>query len=174
MATITPLPGKPFTPDGRDRPRVLMVEDDALVAIMIKNFLGQIGCAVVGPFTDIDVAMITAQVEPIDAPTAAQAPAGDYPPPAEEVVTPPPMPFGDVVAAAPPRPAPATPPSFPTPSWLGELPPFFAGLLRGGGRPRGRRPTSAPGGAAFGRPPPPRAHRLLHSLQRRIARAIVE
>jgi len=101
MATITPLPGKPFTPNGRDRPRVLMVEDNALVAIMIKNFLGQIGCAVVGPFTDIDVAMITAQVEPIDAAIVDHVRDGDHRYAVEDVLTLSQIPFGGVFAAPP-------------------------------------------------------------------------
>ena len=43
------------------RPRVLVVEDDGLVAIVVKTLLDEIGCEVVGPLVD-RAAAVTAAV----------------------------------------------------------------------------------------------------------------
>lgn len=48
------------------RRRILIVEDEPLVAILIEDTLVDLGCAVVGPLDSIERAMAVAQNEPLD------------------------------------------------------------------------------------------------------------
>ena len=67
MTAITPRKGKPFTPDMSKRPRILVVEDDVLVAVMIKNLLEETGCDLVGPVVDLCVVVASAGAGAIEA-----------------------------------------------------------------------------------------------------------
>jgi CheY-like chemotaxis protein len=56
-------------PDDQEQllgPRVLLVEDEALVAMMMQEFLIGLGCAVVGPFTATAAALAAARDESVD------------------------------------------------------------------------------------------------------------
>ena len=46
--------------------RVLIVEDELLVALMIEDLLADLGCEVVGPFGSVAQALSAAGSEPID------------------------------------------------------------------------------------------------------------
>lgn len=46
--------------------RVLVVEDELLVALMIEDFLSDLGCCTVGPFGDVPAALHAARTAPID------------------------------------------------------------------------------------------------------------
>ena len=48
------------------RPRVLLVEDQALVAMDFEGMLVDLGCAVVGPFARLAPALHAARSEPLD------------------------------------------------------------------------------------------------------------
>ena len=48
------------------RPRVLLVEDQALVAMEFEGMLADLGCAVVGPFARVAPALDAARSEPLD------------------------------------------------------------------------------------------------------------
>ena len=48
------------------RPRVLLVEDQALVAMEFEGMLANLGCAVVGPFARVVPALDAARSEPLD------------------------------------------------------------------------------------------------------------
>lgn len=47
--------------------RVLVVEDEALIAAMIVEWLGEMGCEAVGPAARISEGLAIAEAEPIDA-----------------------------------------------------------------------------------------------------------
>jgi CheY-like chemotaxis protein len=47
--------------------RVLLVEDEALVAMMLEDMLIELGCVVIGPVARVDEAMALVDREPIDA-----------------------------------------------------------------------------------------------------------
>jgi DNA-binding response OmpR family regulator len=46
--------------------RVLIVEDETLVALLIEDFLDELGLAHVGPFRTVDAAIEAIKAEPID------------------------------------------------------------------------------------------------------------
>ncbi len=46
--------------------RVLIVEDELLVAMLVEDMLADAGCVVVGPFARLPVAMAAARVEAVD------------------------------------------------------------------------------------------------------------
>lgn len=48
------------------QPRVLLVEDQALIAMEFEALLADQGCSVVGPFTSVEEAMDAATREPLD------------------------------------------------------------------------------------------------------------
>ena len=50
-----------------ERPRVLVVEDEALVAFELEDIISEGGFAVVGPANALDSALVAAEREPIDA-----------------------------------------------------------------------------------------------------------
>ena len=47
--------------------RVLVVEDEALIAIGIEDALAELGCEMVGPASSLEAAMRLAREEPLDA-----------------------------------------------------------------------------------------------------------
>ncbi|MEO5738592.1 MAG: response regulator [Variovorax sp.] len=47
--------------------RVLVVEDEFLVALMIEDTLADAGCIVVGPFARVPEALVAARTETVDA-----------------------------------------------------------------------------------------------------------
>jgi DNA-binding response OmpR family regulator len=49
------------------KPRVLVVEDEALIAVMIEDFLDLIGCECVGPISHLPTALKAAETETFDA-----------------------------------------------------------------------------------------------------------
>jgi CheY-like chemotaxis protein len=49
------------------KPRVLVVEDEALIAVMVEDFLDLIGCEVVGPISHLPTALQAAENADIDA-----------------------------------------------------------------------------------------------------------
>ncbi len=50
----------------RHQPRILLVEDELLVALSIEHTLAALGYAVVGPVTRLDEALARARAEPLD------------------------------------------------------------------------------------------------------------
>ena len=48
------------------RPRVLLVEDQALVALEFESMLADLGCPVIGPFARVAPALHAARSEPLD------------------------------------------------------------------------------------------------------------
>ncbi len=48
------------------RRRLLLVEDEPLVAMMLEDVLGEAGYAVVGPIAQLDAALAAAQAEAVD------------------------------------------------------------------------------------------------------------
>jgi DNA-binding NtrC family response regulator len=46
--------------------RVLVVDDELLVALLVEDMLAEAGCVVVGPFARVADALAAARVEPID------------------------------------------------------------------------------------------------------------
>ena len=48
------------------RPRVLLVEDQAVVALEFESMLADLGCAVIGPFARVAPALHAARSEPLD------------------------------------------------------------------------------------------------------------
>jgi CheY-like chemotaxis protein len=46
-----------------NRPRVLIVEDEALIAMLLEDMLAEIGCEAVGPATRLDRALAIAEAE---------------------------------------------------------------------------------------------------------------
>jgi DNA-binding response OmpR family regulator len=46
--------------------RVLVVEDEAMVAMLVESVLEDEHCSVVGPFGDLDAAMLAAEQETLD------------------------------------------------------------------------------------------------------------
>jgi len=46
--------------------RVLVVEDEMLVSLLIEDVLVEEGCTIVGPFNRVDAALIAARTEKID------------------------------------------------------------------------------------------------------------
>ncbi|MGC1887475.1 MAG: response regulator [Stellaceae bacterium] len=53
--------------DGPAGLRILVVEDEMLIAILIEDMLQELGCHVVGPVSRLDAAMRLAHEEPLDA-----------------------------------------------------------------------------------------------------------
>lgn len=51
---------------GLTQPRVLLVEDQALIAMEFEALLADQGCSVVGPFASVEAAMSAATHEPLD------------------------------------------------------------------------------------------------------------
>ena len=49
------------------KPRVLVVEDEALIAVMVEDFLDLIGCECIGPITHLPTALTAAETEEFDA-----------------------------------------------------------------------------------------------------------
>jgi DNA-binding response OmpR family regulator len=49
------------------KPRILVVEDEALIAVMIEDFLDLLGCECVGPITHLPTALKAAETEDVDA-----------------------------------------------------------------------------------------------------------
>jgi DNA-binding response OmpR family regulator len=49
-----------------NRPRVLIVEDEALIAMLLEDMLAEIGCEAVGPATRLDRALAIAEAESLD------------------------------------------------------------------------------------------------------------
>ncbi len=47
--------------------RVLVVEDEALIAIVIEDALAELGCEMVGPASSLEAALRLAREEPLDA-----------------------------------------------------------------------------------------------------------
>ena len=47
--------------------RILLVEDEALVAMLLEDFVLELGCIVVGPEAQLDQAIASAETEIIDA-----------------------------------------------------------------------------------------------------------
>ncbi len=47
--------------------RVLVVEDELLVALLVEDVLAAAGCIVVGPFSRLPEALAAARIEPVDA-----------------------------------------------------------------------------------------------------------
>jgi two-component sensor histidine kinase/CheY-like chemotaxis protein len=58
LKLVTPAP---------KRPRVLLVEDEALVGMLIHDFLEEIGCTVTGPISELEEALQSARSETFDA-----------------------------------------------------------------------------------------------------------
>jgi CheY-like chemotaxis protein len=56
-----------MTQDGPAGLRILVVEDEMLIAILIEVILQELGCHVVGPVSRLDAAMRLAHEEPLDA-----------------------------------------------------------------------------------------------------------
>jgi CheY-like chemotaxis protein len=50
----------------RRRPRILLVEDELLIALSIELMLAELGYAVVGPLARLDEALARARTEPLD------------------------------------------------------------------------------------------------------------
>jgi CheY-like chemotaxis protein len=46
--------------------RILVVEDEFLVALDIERIVGEVGAAIVGPVANLDEALAKAQAEPLD------------------------------------------------------------------------------------------------------------
>ena len=46
--------------------RVLLVEDELLIALLVEDMLADAGCIVVGPFARMPAALAAAAVEPVD------------------------------------------------------------------------------------------------------------
>ena len=46
--------------------RVLVVEDEALVALLLEDMLADLGCLVIGPAMSVDVALALLDTEPFD------------------------------------------------------------------------------------------------------------
>jgi CheY-like chemotaxis protein len=46
--------------------RVLVVEDEALVALLLEDMLADLGCTMVGPATSVDIALALLTTEPVD------------------------------------------------------------------------------------------------------------
>ncbi|MGL4967782.1 MAG: response regulator [Inquilinus sp.] len=55
------------TGDGLHGRRVLVVEDEALIAFEIEDTLERLGCVVVGPLAALDDAVLAARTEALDA-----------------------------------------------------------------------------------------------------------
>lgn len=46
--------------------RVLLVEDELLIALLVEDMLAEAGCIVIGPFARMPQALAAAAVEPVD------------------------------------------------------------------------------------------------------------
>jgi CheY-like chemotaxis protein len=46
--------------------RVLVVEDETLVALLLEDMLADLGCIVIGPATSVEVALALLETEPVD------------------------------------------------------------------------------------------------------------
>src|SRR6266496_2006185 len=49
------------------RPRILVVEDEALIAITMQDYLKELGCECIGPFFAMETALPIARIEILDA-----------------------------------------------------------------------------------------------------------
>lgn len=47
--------------------RILVVEDEAMIAMLLEDFLEELGCVVVGPFGSVDHALASLEDQAIDA-----------------------------------------------------------------------------------------------------------
>ena len=56
-----------MTQDGPAGLRILVVEDEMLIAVLIEEMLQGLGCHVVGPVSRLDAALRLAHEEPLDA-----------------------------------------------------------------------------------------------------------
>lgn len=52
---------------GSDRKRILVVEDEPLVAMMLQDMLDDIGFDVIGPAMRVEAALVLINTEPLDA-----------------------------------------------------------------------------------------------------------
>jgi two-component sensor histidine kinase/CheY-like chemotaxis protein len=66
VAKSTPEYLKLVTPPP-SRPRILLVEDEALVGMLLREILEEIGCTVTGPISDLEEAQHVAQAAPFEA-----------------------------------------------------------------------------------------------------------
>jgi CheY-like chemotaxis protein len=62
-----PIPASSPTANARTSRRVLVVEDEELVAMMLADLLGELDCGVVGPAGDLDRALALAETTAFDA-----------------------------------------------------------------------------------------------------------
>ena len=70
----------------RDGNRVLLVEDEILVAMMMRDVLAELGFSVVGPFSRLSAAMVAAVHEDVDAGIIDLNLAGEFAYPVAEVL----------------------------------------------------------------------------------------
>ena len=91
--------------------RVLVVEDEMLIAVLIEEMLQGLGCHVVGPVSRLDAALRLAHEEPLDAAILDVRIRGGQVYPVAEELLPRNIPFvlasgyGDWAPREPPRPA---------------------------------------------------------------------
>jgi DNA-binding response OmpR family regulator len=57
----------PATPSPLEGQRILLVEDEAIVSMILEDFLTEFGCEIVGPATRLKKAVDLASVENVDA-----------------------------------------------------------------------------------------------------------
>jgi CheY-like chemotaxis protein len=55
-----------FTPQILAGKRVLVVEDEMLIALLIEEFLTDLGCGIVGPYGSVQAVLTAVQNEPAD------------------------------------------------------------------------------------------------------------
>jgi CheY-like chemotaxis protein len=55
-----------MNPRSSGKPRILVVEDESLVAMLLEDFLGELGYAIVGPFARIEDALARLEEGGID------------------------------------------------------------------------------------------------------------
>jgi CheY-like chemotaxis protein len=70
----------------KDGNRVLLVEDEILVALMMRDVLGELGFSVIGPFSRLSAAMVAAVHEDFDAGIIDVNLAGEFAYPVAEVL----------------------------------------------------------------------------------------
>ena len=58
--------------------RILVVEDEALIAVMVEDMLSDMGCSVVGPAATIEQALALARAEEVDRVRGLETGADDY------------------------------------------------------------------------------------------------
>lgn len=49
------------------QPQVLVLEDEPLIAMLLSDWLGQLGCGTVGPVRSVETALEVIELRPIDA-----------------------------------------------------------------------------------------------------------